>query len=105
MGADEVAHDMELRLGASYFTEGSSVAVDMDTTEKYEERSIFTMDPSVFKHCVLIRDFAMPLRVGNALVHTGLRGAPLAKHGRRKYSFLDAPEDEEEEEGDKQRKR
>eukprot|EP00929_Paragymnodinium_shiwhaense_P093228 TRINITY_DN5336_c0_g1_i5.p1 TRINITY_DN5336_c0_g1~~TRINITY_DN5336_c0_g1_i5.p1 ORF type:complete len:1589 (-),score=479.18 TRINITY_DN5336_c0_g1_i5:214-4980(-) len=66
--ADDVAHDVELRHGAEFFPDGTHDDVDMRTNDQHEVDSFFSQDPSVFGNCVLIRDFAEPLRVGSAVV-------------------------------------
>jgi len=66
--ADAVARDLELRRGHAFYPEGSHQAVDMDDADQSEIPAAFGEEPSVFKDCLLIRDFAMPLRVGSAII-------------------------------------
>jgi len=78
--ADEVARDVELRRGAEFFPEGTVPGVDVTALEENEVQDIFNMDPNaVFGNCMLIRDYAEPLRVGNAIIRTrsSLRGQSL----------------------------
>uniref|UniRef100_A0A7S1EZS1 DUF8019 domain-containing protein n=1 Tax=Noctiluca scintillans TaxID=2966 RepID=A0A7S1EZS1_NOCSC len=65
--ANKVAHDTEMRYRPSFFPEGTHVGVDMGVNEVHETETIFSQQPSPFANCLLIRDYAMPLRVGTSL--------------------------------------
>jgi len=69
----EIAHDVELRSDSDLIPEGANIELDVPVNEQHEVDSIFLEDPSIFTHCVLIRDFAEPLRVGSALNAGGER--------------------------------
>merc|ERR1719329_401762 len=100
--ADEVARDVELRRGAEFFPEGTVPGVDVTAQEENEVQDIFNMDPNaVFGNCMLIRDYAEPLRVGNAIIRTrsSLRGQSLHQRSLlrasgRSYSNSSKPNDE-----------
>ena len=78
--SDDIATDLETRRGADFNPEGTNIGIDENAAERHETRNIFTMHPKVFGHCRLIRDYAEPLRVGNALVHKATQPG--------KFSFL-----------------
>lgn len=80
--SDSVARDVELRRGADFHPEGTQSEIDMTKQDKFKADSFFNQDPSVFGHCVLIRDVAAPLRVGSAMVKTSsfLRGGASKKN-------------------------
>ncbi|CAK0870648.1 unnamed protein product [Prorocentrum cordatum] len=62
-----VARDLELRAGARFFPEGASAQIDMTENDRHRSDAVFSREPSVFDGCVLVRDFAAPLRVGAAV--------------------------------------
>jgi len=64
----EIAHDVELRNDPDLIPEGAKTNIDVPENEQHEVESIFMEDPSLFSHCVLVRDFVEPLRVGSALM-------------------------------------
>jgi hypothetical protein len=66
--SDAVARDVELRRGADFFPQGTNPEVDVPAKEQFVTDTFFTQDPSIFGNCILIRDYAEPLRVGSALV-------------------------------------
>ena len=65
---DEVSRDIELRGGPGFFPEGTHPEVDMSSNEQHDVAGIFSENVDVFGHCILIRDYAEPLRVGSGLV-------------------------------------
>mmetsp|Transcript_161360 Transcript_161360/g.286099 ORF Transcript_161360/g.286099 Transcript_161360/m.286099 type:complete len:1355 (+) Transcript_161360:74-4138(+) len=66
--ADAVARDAELRRGNMFHPEGSKADVDVSKQDQFQVDAFFNQDPNIFGHCVLIRDFAEPLRVGSAMI-------------------------------------
>lgn len=70
---DAVARDVEERHGADFYPEGTHKEVDMPVNEQHKIDSIFNQEPSIFTNCVLIRDFAEPLRVGSAIMDMSAR--------------------------------
>ena len=81
---ESVIDDAELRNGDDLFVpEGTHSNVDISDTEHHEIDAVFAQDPSIFKNCMLIRDYAEPLRVGSAMMATRsqLRGGALASEG------------------------
>jgi len=64
--AEDVTRDVETRRGAAFFPEGTDASVDMSINDHHEVDNIFGQDPSIYANCILIRDFAEPLRVGSA---------------------------------------
>jgi len=83
--ADAVARDAELRRGMEFHPQGSKSNIDVTKQEQFKVDSFFSQDPSIFGHCVLIRDFAEPLRVGSALMEkrSTLRGGNEHRHHRK----------------------
>merc|ERR1719189_196459 len=68
--ADDVAKFIEKRRGAPFFPEGSDSRVDMSASYRKEMEAVFGETPDIFSKCVLVRDFAEPLRVGSAIMKT-----------------------------------
>merc|ERR550532_935222 len=73
--ADEVARFLEKRRGAEFFPEGSDSRLDMSAAERKELEDVFEERPDIFSKCILIRDFAEPLRVGSAIIKTSDPGS------------------------------
>merc|ERR1719424_11273 len=80
--SDSVARDVELRRGVEFHPQGTQPEIDMSKQDQFTTDTFFSQDPSIFGHCILIRDFAEPLRVGSALMKTKttLRGGHSHKH-------------------------
>merc|ERR1719235_1879112 len=98
-GADEVARDLELRGVQDFFTEGVHPEVDMKTNQVHDILDIFSEDINVFGHCILIRDYAEPLRVGSGLVSKkakALRGWLASTKLGKPHSGDKGEEDEDE---------
>merc|ERR1711988_757100 len=72
-GADAVARDVEERHGPEFFPEGTHTEVDMPANVQHKIDSLFNQEPNVFGNCILIRDFAEPLRLGSSLIKEGSR--------------------------------
>lgn len=75
---DEVAKYLEQRRPMEMQMEGAKPDVDIPVSEEKWVITAFEETPDIFKNCVLIRDFATPLRVGSALnlhLKSRLRGS------------------------------
>jgi len=105
--AGDVAKDAELRRGAEFYTEGAHVDADVPVNQQHELDSIFTRDPSIFGHCLLVRDYAEPFRVGSSIMKQPAHFYHQGRHLRanRKQSEQDSNEDDAEDaEGEDQEK-
>merc|ERR1712093_951202 len=71
--SDSVARDVEERHGAEFYPEGTHTNVDMAANAQHKIDSLFNQEPNVFGNCILIRDFAEPLRLGSSLIREGSR--------------------------------
>jgi len=84
----DIAHDVELRNDPDLIPEGAKTNIDVPENEQHEVESIFLENPSLFSHCVLVRDFVEPLRVGSALMdrssEQGAKSHFLAPEGEKK---------------------
>jgi len=80
--ADDVANYLEKRRTVELVPEGARAGVDVTEDEQKEMESIFSEGerPNIFKNCMLIRDFATPLRRGSALA-VNRRASLRAKSG------------------------
>lgn len=65
-GADGVTRYLENGKSNLYF-EGARPDVDVPSGDERDLKNIFEETPDIFKSCVLVREFATPLRVGSAL--------------------------------------
>lgn len=65
--ASKVEHYLEKRRGVEFYPEGSKPGVDLSNAALKELAEEFEEEPDVFKHCILVRDFAEPLRTGSGL--------------------------------------
>merc|ERR1719424_1497577 len=91
--SDSVARDVELRRGVEFHPQGTQPEIDMSKQDQFTTDTFFSQDPSIFGHCILIRDFAEPLRVGSALIKTHsslLRGGQEHRHHHRRHHHAQA---------------
>jgi len=86
--ADAVARDAELRRGADFWPEGAHEDVDVKAKHLNEANEIFSQEPNIYKNCMLIRDYAQPLRVGSSIIteRSILHGSAVKKS--HKHGFL-----------------
>merc|ERR1739848_241541 len=67
---DKVVRDLEVRQKPNFITDGTNFDIDVSPEDKAALESLFDMPPDIFTRCLLIRDYARPLRVGSALMTT-----------------------------------
>jgi hypothetical protein len=91
--ADAVARDAELRRGVEFHPQGTNPVLDKSKRQQFVTDTFFSQDPSIFGHCVLIRDFAEPLRVGSAM----MRKESVLHHHRHRHRRSDAQAETEKE--------
>mmetsp|Transcript_65061 Transcript_65061/g.155366 ORF Transcript_65061/g.155366 Transcript_65061/m.155366 type:complete len:1258 (+) Transcript_65061:107-3880(+) len=104
-GAGDVAKDAELRRGAEFFPEGAHVDVDIPVNQQHELDSIMTREPSVFGHCLLVRDYAEPFRVGSSIMSQPSRFYHQGRHLRSSHVRKpDGGDDEDDSPDEKEEK-
>lgn len=102
--ADEVARYLEKRRPVEIATEGAKPDVDIPVSEEESMVAAFEETPDVFRHCVLIRDFATPLRVTSALSlgrQARLRGGPRKEVADDSKDDDDDDDDKDDDKDDK----
>jgi len=100
--ADEIARYIEKRRPMNFATEGAKVDVDVPADQEETMKNAFEETPDIFSHCVLIRDFATPLRVGSALkvANLGRHKKSRTQKNTKKTKHVD--DDDENEDDDDQ---
>jgi len=65
--ADDAAGFLESQRGSEFFPEGSKSDIDEAPDQRRALKDAFEERPDLFQNCMLIRDFAEPLRLGSAI--------------------------------------